>query len=139
MDTLDEEFDDLGIEIDNIVHVLLIGHTELIGEHIIDKATKDYIFYNPIKILRDSFFDEEGTYNNHSYLIEWNPCIENDFILIKPSSVISISKPNKFILKSYLDCIKELYYNDDSDSLMNNNTSSIKPSKDNIIVFPKRP
>jgi hypothetical protein len=133
LENLKYEFGELGLDINSLVHVLLIGSTEFVAEWIQDKKTKDYIFYNPIKVIRDTFIDDDGCYNSHNFLVSWNPCIQNDFIFVKPSSVVSISKPNKLTMSLYLDSIKENYYPEKTES-----PKTIPPEiiKDNIISFP---
>ncbi len=133
-----EEFENLGMEIEQIKHVTLIGGLQFVGEIIDDKEQPLMIFLNPVKILQDSWFDEEEGYNSHNIFVQFNPCVDEPFTFINPDVVISISTPNHMTLKFYLDAVKDHYYpennlNEEKPELV----IDVVPVKSNVIDFSK--
>jgi len=131
------ELEELGMDIEKIVHVLLVGQIEFIAEIIDDDKTTDHIFLNPIRVIRDAYIDGDGEYNCHNLLVGWNPCIKDPFIFIKPNSVISVSKPNEIAVEMYLGSVKEFYYPELYEEEMEIVLEEKKRFSDNIIDFQK--
>lgn len=119
----------LEIKIENVYHVTFSSGVEMIGElkpdiEVVLKTTKknkkikdilseviskQILFSHPIKVVRDTWFDEEGLYSN-DYFLAWNSCLDGYYVPIDPTSIISICPPNKFAICQYLKAVNDVYF-----------------------------
>lgn len=116
----------LDVDISKLYHVQLTNNTELIGELFDQSAFIDsnasvqeiedslldpnLYFISPIKIVRDSWIDDEGNYNSNNFFVEWNPCIDGSLAHINPTAIIGMNKPTDECVFAYLKALQDLYY-----------------------------
>ena len=122
--------DDLDINVDNIVHFIILGGVELIGELLeiedsnSDEEQNQIILVNPVKILREGWVTEEG-YEAQHFFVEWNPCGDGPFATLNTSLIVSKAFPNAATLEAYIRTVNNSYYpeefmfqmEDDSDGM----------------------
>jgi hypothetical protein len=145
---ISEILTDLDITLENIYHFKLVGDIEIIGEVFSDfhLPTEDFtrgdlfediygesLIINPIKILRDSWINEDG-YNASYYFVEWNPFSDSPYVALKEIMVISKVYPNEDTLRSYLYSLRDQYYPNEAILVEDNVQISTKSKSENNVI-----
>lgn len=146
--TTDKHLDDLkdmDIKVENIYHVTLLNGDEFIAELIPEKKKKDLVFLYPVRLIKDSFIDEEGIYNPSFLMVEYNVCTDQPYIPVNSKSITSMVTVNKETLMFFTETVKVYYFPDilvdleGLESLLADPKTPLKIEKEitNIIPFDK--
>ena len=134
-----EIIEDLGIDLDNIKHLVVSGGAEIVCE-IIGEVSEDgnkYIIAFPLKIVRDTVTTETG-YEAHQFFIELNPCAElSSLSLLNKDLILLESSPNVETIEAYLSSLDRVFFPMDVE-LIEDGYEDIKLEKKstNVIDFP---
>jgi len=136
--TIEELSEKLGINPDNILHLVLSNGWEVFAE-IVDTAIEieledgvfddeeftsnedeinnelipennDVIAFHPLRVIRDSFISSDGNHVTESFFIEYNAYSKNPWIPINPAQIISKDHPDDGSILEYLTILETLYF-----------------------------